>query len=361
MTSAQQQRRTISLQIPPDAAPGDTLSFVVDGTELELMIPEGTSPGEVLEIQVGGDDAEQPAGAEEQDEEEEEGVTRVPLHNDKTLLLHHDIPPCDDQDDDKKKAADGTHAMAWTAGFELVKCLSDDSLPSGTQKIIRESQTVLELGSGLGLVGLALAVTASTNKRIVLSDCESAVPLLKRNVEQNQHLFRANITVQTQTLNWEESNDEDATKCDLIIGSDLLYNVELIPAFLSTIQRLAKSHVLLAVRWRKPTLERRFFQDSSEFLDWKLLPVDSSKCTLSWQDYGNPKNDASNAFFLQTMVAVKGTLRPLAEIDEVDTSSMTKEEYEAWERLQIQVYEGTIKATAVDERDTKRARVEGDK
>jgi hypothetical protein len=81
---------------------------------------------------------------------------------------------------------------------------------------------------------------------------------------------------------------------------------------------------------------------------------------LSWETYGDPKNEESNQFFMQTMVAVKRTLKPLANITESDANSMTKEEHETWERLQIQVYEGTVKSSNDSERETKRPRINGE-
>lgn len=380
-SNKEQQRRTVSLQIPPNAVPGDTLSFVVDESELELTLPEGVCAGEILEIQVGDGGEEAAAEQDNDNAGEEQQVTHVPLQDEKILLLHHVAPESGEETKNSNKSDandDGTHAMAWPAGQELVKSLCGSSLfPSDVETYVREFETVLELGSGLGLVGLALAATTTKlvsspprQRTIVLSDCQSALPLLKYNVQQNQHLIPQNVSVQVQELHWDNRpTNENVTqqKYDLIIGSDLLYNVDMIPALVSTLKHHANKRVLLAVRWRKPTLEKCFFENSSDFIDWKLLvPLrnEAGSCTLSWKAYGDPTNDASNAFFLQTMVAVKGTLKPLADITEEDTSSMSEEEHAAWERLQIQVYEGRVKEETSSnknrdsEREAKRPRVE---
>lgn len=363
-SSTNNQSRTISLQIPPGADPGDTLTFVVDGAELELTVPEGASVGQVLELQVG-------CGVQEEETIEREKVTRIALHDNKLLELHHHLPAANNNnnnqdDDDDDKTADGTHAMAWPAGRELQKCLcSNDLLPSDTLQNIRECESVLELGSGVGIVGLALAATTVNNnnkkkKEVVLSDVASAMPLLEYNVKRNQHLIPTSVTVQTQVLQWEleSSVGDHHKKYDLIVGSDLLYNAAMIAPLVSTLKRHANKHILLAVRWRKPSLERKFFQDTSDYIDWKLVaPQDG----LSWKTYGDPTNDASNQFFLQTMVAVQKTLKPLADITEDDTTCMSREEHDAWERLQIQVYQGTVikgDVTNEDEREAKRARVQ---
>lgn len=338
-------QRTVSIQIPLDATPGDMLSFVVGGNELELTIPEGSLPGDVLEIQLAKDET----GENNDDKEETDIITRVPLDDDKTLVLHHFVPADNHSGNDETDIADdydddGTHAMAWPAGLELAKFICFEKQNA---QII---SSVLELGSGLGVVGLALAAklstttTCSKTRTIVLTDVSSAMPLLNYNVQQNQHLIPSNVTVQTREFNWE--NDANAAayvnnKYDLIVGSDLLYNTCMIPSLVATLQRCMSSRVLIGVRWRKPDLERCFFQDTSNFVDWTLVESSSKCCcSLSWKEYGNPTKVVSNQYFRQTMVAVRGTLKSLAEISESDINDMTEQEYYQWEQTQIQIYEG---------------------
>ena len=334
-------QRTVSIQIPLDAAPGDTPSFVVGGNELELTIPDCSFPGDVLEIQLGDDET----AKDNDDKEDQDIVTRVPLDNDKALVLHHGVPADKYTWKATSEDDDGTHAMAWPAGLELAKfmCFEKNAHIS----------SVLELGSGLGVVGLALAAKSIANSSktiVVLTDVSSAMPLLNYNVQQNQHLIPSNVTVQTQELNWK--NDASAAACvkkyDLIVGSDLLYNTCMIPSLVATLKSCMSSRVLIAVRWRKPDLERRFFQDTSDFVDWNL--VGASRCchcccSLSWNEYGNPTMDVSNQYFRQTMVAIRGNLRSLAEISESDVKEMTEQEYYQWEQAQIQIYEGIRRKT----------------
>jgi predicted nicotinamide N-methyase len=344
-----QTQRTISIQLPQNAAPGDTLSFFVGENELELTVPEGSAPGDVLEIQVGEETAE----AAHHEHEKEETMTRVPLDSEKTLVLHHHCPPAKDQifknDDDD---ADGTHAMAWPAGVELAKFVFMHE-----QDAFQISK-ILELGSGLGVVGLALAAGASFKstipKTIVLTDCVSAMTLLQYNVQQNQDLIPPNVTVETRALNWQNHDNDhhniggdNNNKYDLIVGSDLLYNASMIPHLVSTLKKLVSSssaHVCMAVRWRKPEIERHFFQETSQFIEWNLAAAAGNlKCPLSWKEYGDPTCEASNQYFMQSMISIKGTLKPLAEIKEEDTTSMTQHEYQTWEQAQIQIYEGAVR------------------
>jgi predicted nicotinamide N-methyase len=320
----------------------------VGGNELELSVPEGSAPGDVLEIQVG--ETAEPHDDGETEEETTITTTRVPLDNEKTLVLHH-CPPADDDDDDhetllKDDDADGTHAMAWPAGLQLVKFMLGIK-----EEECAQIQHVLELGSGLGVVGLALAAKSTICRRIVLTDCASAMPLLQYNVQQNRDLIPSTMTVETRALNWQDTNIHDdsttaKTKYDLIVGSDLLYNPTMIPALVFTLQKLVSGRVWIAVRWRKPQLERGFFEETSHFVEWNL--VGDSNCSLSWKEYGDPTSQASNQYFMQTMISIQGTLKPLAEIGETDVNSMTEQEYQKWEQAQIQIYEGV-------KRESKRA------
>jgi hypothetical protein len=152
--------------------------------------------------------------------------------------------------------------------------------------------------------------------------------------------------------------------------------VEMIQHLVSVSDRtldVNNGRVLLAVRWRKPQLERAFFEETTSRLGitWTnaaaadlfnpsptaatatatikkkshyVLPL----CDLDWRDFGNPASPASNRYLQQTMISIQQQglsssspqLKPLASITEQDTAAMTELEYEMWERAFIQVYIG---------------------
>jgi hypothetical protein len=180
---------------------------------------------------------------------------------------------------------------------------------------------------------------------VVLTDVPAALPLLEHNLVQNRHLLSSptRISISTLPLDWmeEEKKGEEIEKIryDWMVASDVLYNVDAIPAFVKAVKRRMHSTstvFLLAHRWRKPDQERRFFRELD--LEWKLI---HGQCPVGWQEYGDPSSADSNRFFCQTMVSVRGSPKPLAEIDdEQDTASMSQAEFQAWERAQIQIYYG---------------------
>ena len=399
MASSSTATRTISIQVPEGADPGDVLSFVVDGTELDLQVPEGSRAGDVFEIQVGSNETEQgtdeaPAAIDTTTPSPTE-TSLIDLPNGTRLEISLSCPESESATnaDEKKEPldGDGTHAMVWASALEAIALLDKLEFPSLRPK------NVLELGSGTGVFGLAYAATLPLVSkeegpmRVVLTDRPQAVPLLLHNIEKNSGLLpTSSVSVTAKALEWGQgvavgattieetkppSTANDKGMFDLILGSDLLYNIDCIPLLLQTIQKsLSKDGaILLATRWRKPELERAFFRDSG--LSWTLLSGapcveegnDAGKnknknnsssnaspknddehnyfglpCQLSWQDFGNPESDASNLYLSQTMVSVRGSskLLPLSNIQEAETTKMTKDEYKLWERCFVQIYVG---------------------
>lgn len=322
--------RTLTLRVPDDAEEGDTLTFVVNGQELEVPVPFGTKPGDVLEIQLDNN---------ERQDGENDLITMVDLGGGRMLELNSELPndvadKHENDEDINDDECDGTYALPWAAGFEITRRLNEITFEV-------QPKRVLELGSGLGLVGMAYAIKQLGKDGImVLTDLPSAMPLLRYNLEQNKEILPS--SVHARTLQWrEESAPPSEPPYDCIIGSDLLYNVQTISALVATIRRLlhpTKGIMLLAARWRKPELEREFFRRSG--LEWSLLP--SSTCQLSWEEWGNPSVQASNLYFQQTMVSIQGKPKALADITEDETRNLTTQEFEAWEQAHIQIYLGKI-------------------
>lgn len=387
--------RTVSIAIPPGAESGDTLTFVVDGAELELPIPEGVCAGDVLEIKVGSTDNnvtdKEMDGTEkltlESNDSPTTNVTEINLLSSGCkLTLHHEISPSVERTPPqssytvKTTNSDGTHNFVWPAGKEVVRHLDavfQRLFPPETQDSCR---TVVELGSGLGLVGLALAhqwprpsqaTIATDTTNFVLTDCVAALPLLQYNVDCNRDKLPSHVSMETRALPWQTHADynklttADSPKpplaCDLIVGSDLLYNLDSLDALVDTLERLVKpngtTRVLLAVRWRKPDLERSFFATTEQKLGltWSAILPSTRHCDLGWNEYGNPASDSSNRYFMHTLVSIQGgPLKSLAEVDGADVARMTTLEHETWERAQIQFYLGGSSSSSVKEPSLKK-------
>ncbi len=393
------RKRNIQLTIPEGAEPGvDSLTCLVDGTEIEIPIPLGSKVGDTLQIQLGETEDDSGDGDDGGNDDSDPNITAVQLHDSigVTLDLHHSVrvPNTDgdgDDDEGKKDGADGTHAVPWPAGIHLAKQLASSQL----KDIIVGARKIVELGSGSGLVGLAVAAMISSQKdkqkrkklktnndkeeessdsddkvTITMTDFPTAIPLLEHNTKMNKDRISSSVNdpicYRTESLIWGASTqcktkDEDtdikenassSQGTDLIIGSDLLYNAkpETYNDLCSTIKDLnatKKARIILSVRWRKPNEEREFFQlmEASGY-KFNLLAANNGGdgddqdviCNLGWKDFGNPKCSRSNEYFTNTYVQVDGETKALKDVSEDDMDVMSDKEYNTFEMKFIQIY-----------------------
>ena len=379
--------KTIQLQVPEGAEAGDSLTFSAEGKEMEFPIPDGSKPGDVLQIQIqveGGEDDDDndvdnddDNGCDSGQSSLHDAVTKVELHSSigASLAIHNSIPgvpsPNDDENE-KKDGSDGTSSMAWPAGLHLATFISSPQFDEHID-IGPSTKTIVELGSGSGLCGLAFAVTASSklSKRktdakklnIVLTDVPKAMDLLKFNIKANadqlsSHLDEDNL--RARPLTWGSEEDASAldltnVDVDLILGSDLLYNVSTktfkdLSCSIQALDSNEKTKIILSVRWRKPEEERKFFQAMEHLgYEFNLLIEDDAdnlyRCNLGWRDFGNPNSDKSNDFFTDSYVQVDGESKPLKDISEDDMDVMTDGEFNAFEKRFIQIYIGQKKTS----------------
>eukprot|EP00980_Cylindrotheca_fusiformis_P031532 scaffold26503_cov127-Cylindrotheca_fusiformis.AAC.2 len=334
---------TISVAVPEGAEHGDVLTFMTaDGQqEIEIPVPFGSKEGDVLQVQVALDTPSSNCSPVNDSMIFDLGDGHVLKL---TSRLPQELNASAEASADEATSNDGTFPLPWQSGIELARCW--DKIP-----IDVNPKRVLELGSGaMGLVGMSFAAKLreklADSAVVVLTDIPAAIPLLTFNIEHNLSSLPSNL-IQARPLRWSlESDDESSTgepPYDCLLGSDLLYNAEYIPHLVATAKRLlhpTKGIFLLAVRWRKPDLERDFFRETG--LEWELVSSVGG-CQLQWQDFGDPSNKDSNLYFHQTQISVKGKPKALADITEEDISELQGDEYEAWERAHIQIYIGQPK------------------
>lgn len=367
------------MMVPEGAGYGDSLTFNVNGNELEIAIPEGSKVGDILQIQVqvesDEEDVDDSKDATQDDDDDDNDVTKVLLKNlGITLKLHNKIPSSveasrfkdtGETSEQGQMKCDGTFAMPWQAGIHLAQHICSDKF----HERFADVRNVLELGSGTGLCGIAFAVNA-TNKlskrkadikklHLILTDMPNAMNTLQYNLDVNKDKLSSQLEekqVHIAPLVWgDDSNiDEIHSKlknvggADLILGSDLLYNVsmDVLKGLCKTIKELdslKKARILLSVRWRKPEEERVFFELMRDNgYHFELLEHDHSPyaCQLNWPNFGNPKCQKSNDFFGNNYAKVDGESKPLKDVCEDDMDVMSDEEFDQFERRFIQVYIG---------------------
>lgn len=411
----------INLTIPPGVEPGvDSLTFQYEGNEMEIQVPEDSVPGDILSIKVKCADAEDSSSQNDRDgcsetmkkpsslmdelggieDHDDDGNDRKPtqdygagvasvtlgdgLNSTVTLRLLEKLPSLTT----KKSEGDGTQSCLWPSGIVLAQALTSKmGIKYLIKNVMKHDEEgcqnrieCMELGSGLGTCGIALAHALASidtqrsirSYHIVLTDRGGeTIALIRENIDKNFTHKNASeeISVTASPLLWgsdilstltNNAADDCASsmskKFDLIIGSDLLYNTqESYDPLLTTIQHhLQECGILiLSVRWRKPDLEREFFHKAEAlgliFTNWKEFEESETfkhRCPakMTWMDYGNPACESSNEYFHSNSVSMKrsgsNTSKSLAEITEEDLEGMNDDEYTVFEELQTQIYIG---------------------
>lgn len=162
--------------------------------------------------------------------------------------------------------------MALAAYFaDIAKETSPDALQTagGSNSMIHgilaasalQGFTVLELGSGCGIVGLQVA-RLYPKSSVLLTDLPEAMGILDYNLMRAQ--LAENSTLKKDLLNWYEELPEPVTKghFDLILVSDCTYNSDTIPALVNTLAALAarSPHALIVVSMKaRHESEESFF------------------------------------------------------------------------------------------------------
>ena len=366
-----------------------------------MLIPDGSVAGDVLRIQVGERGPTSDGGSSEEEgaksqkstlleelgggetgetgEAEEsppisadtDGIEIVRLGDgvSKTTADPAVLKLKSSQKTQDERGGDGTNAMVWPAGRILAEALTSNVGIGLLTSIIKKSDgepiRCLELGAGLGVCGLALAhalsaVDGKSKCDVLLTDqCVSA---LNENIRCNPPPSH-NVHVSAGSHTWGNALQFTTDEFNLIIGADLLYKKPYGPLLSTIYHQLDRDNglVILAVRWRKPDLERCFFAQAEEKgLVFELWPsfVDSEfsnrcPCKLPWQEYGNPKCEASNEYFHTLKVMVDGNQLPFSRITEADMEKMSANEYSRFEECQVQVLTGRIS----DSQDRKKPRL----
>ncbi|KAF7770571.1 hypothetical protein Agabi119p4_6545 [Agaricus bisporus var. burnettii] len=114
----------------------------------------------------------------------------------------------------------------------------------------QETRCMVELGAGTGIVSLTIAslraqfsTAEHKSDEIFATDLESAIPLLKQNIDSNVSLYSHNIP-EAEILDWEDeelpSSIRSLERLDVILMSDVTYNTSSFPALLKTVSKLVK-------------------------------------------------------------------------------------------------------------------------
>ncbi|KAJ5570761.1 hypothetical protein N7535_004421 [Penicillium sp. DV-2018c] len=129
----------------------------------------------------------------------------------------------------KEDLKDGCGGQLWPAGMVLSRYL----LTRHTTDL--SNKTIVELGAGGGLVGLAVARGCQFKEPICITDQEPMFSLMKTNIQLNN--LESNVTA--AILNWGEPiPDQIPAKPDVILAADCVYFEPAFPLLITTLKDL---------------------------------------------------------------------------------------------------------------------------
>lgn len=125
--------------------------------------------------------------------------------------------------DTERPDQDTTGLSIWSASLVMARWMQ-------AKRNLWKDKTVLELGSGCGVPGLAVA--RCSPRRVYLTDLNpQTVENLKHNVELNE----VQDFVETSCMDWSDRSTWPQEQVDCLIGSDLIYQKSLVPLLKSVI------------------------------------------------------------------------------------------------------------------------------
>lgn len=175
----------------------------------------------------------------------------------------------------------GTGVAVWDAGRVLASLVSSEP-----HSPLRTGSSVLELGSGTGVVGLACAAAGAS--RVVLSDLSRMLPLLRDNAAATNSLLSRGPVVTVAELEWGvtdlsgfiASHFPDQAEPDVIVGADVVFIESQITPLLTVLKALSSSRttILISTEIRDQNCFKKFMEQAE--LDFELTRVREKKLPL---------------------------------------------------------------------------------
>ena len=182
--------------------------------------------------------------------------------------------------DHKEACGQHTGGIVWETSFLLLNFLRQrylhDELQSGRQSPSSNSKypcgkTVLEVGAGCGLLGLGI-YHSRLAKRVILTETDSVLPNLQRNVEENfsRSKKRDSDRIRVCALDWTRYREDcershiEHHSVDMIVGTDVVFSTRLVQPLLETLRYLSHSEttILLCLQERCPDAHRLLLESA---------------------------------------------------------------------------------------------------
>ncbi|KAL8854667.1 MAG: hypothetical protein Q9221_000449 [Calogaya cf. arnoldii] len=159
----------------------------------------------------------------------------------------------------------------WPGGMVLAKYLLR------TKMTELQGRTILELGAGSGLVGLALSLHHLQPSYIYLTDLPPIVPLLRHNIALNSNSPQAPVTA--HILEWGSLIPAPVPLSpDILLAADCVYFEPAFPLLLQTMQKLMSPDTVCFFCFKKRRrADMNFVKMARKFLEVTDVEDDPDK------------------------------------------------------------------------------------
>ncbi|TFK40189.1 putative methyltransferase-domain-containing protein [Crucibulum laeve] len=215
----------------------------------------------------------------------------------------------------------GIAGRVWEAAYALISYIHPPSqweveppfIPDPSK---REPFSIIELGSGVGIVAASIAERLETNgdDLIIATDLPEICPLLERNLAESNNRIRAvapsrnGDLVIIRPLSWgniQEGLEIISELCNgnnsltHIICSDLVYFPELLAPLLRTLLQLTSTNdherapvsVIISYKLRSPTKEIPFWSAFGLWFSFEPVIFNDKQTKSGWQRFGASLDD----------------------------------------------------------------------
>ncbi|GAB4813580.1 hypothetical protein N2152v2_000626 [Parachlorella kessleri] len=173
----------------------------------------------------------------------------------------------------------------WDASIVLAKWLEKNSRRGDFSRQRCRGRRCLELGSGMGLGGLAFALLGA---HVTLTDLGPVLPLLARNYQQNlaPAVLRVGDAswasgavgrVDVQELDWSRPEQYASFRppYDYILAADCVYSELAVPSFLAVALHMsdARTHVVVVNEFRSQAVHEAFMAAFQQHFTLKKVPA----------------------------------------------------------------------------------------
>ncbi|KAG7402203.1 hypothetical protein PHYBOEH_005766 [Phytophthora boehmeriae] len=184
----------------------------------------------------------------------------------------------------------------WDAAMLLADYLQ---AKANNDKFSLQDKKVVELGAGVGLVGMTLAVLGA---QVALTDQEYALPLLHKNVDVNfrqkscKSFNAGEVTVpKVEMCQWGERFESDGSletwrkNVDVVVFSDVLYHASAFLLLIETLHELTSpsTDVFFSYETRNKSVEANFLQQLRETFDVEEISRDDNAQVFDSFEYAD--------------------------------------------------------------------------